>query len=134
MTIFIVTQGSYSDYRIRALFEDEESAQAYADSLSRRSKYLSDEVAVEYWDVMAPGSLPTILEFRNTVIDTVTGDVVSTETSTLDAYDEEDRGKAETSVRRDFKEVFVRTHGDSSRVPQTHSDAVAKLRAEIIGL
>lgn len=59
--VYVITSGQYSDYQIRAIFEDEAVAKDYADR--HRSVWGSwhDTVEVEAWPLNAAGESPRSL-------------------------------------------------------------------------
>ena len=57
--IHALTTGEYSDYRVNAIFEDEEDAQAWADAMNARNECAG--ASVESFPVMPKGTPPTMV-------------------------------------------------------------------------
>jgi len=132
--VYVVTRGEYSDYRIVQIFSDEGDAKKFADTLNAGDPYAHADV--EDYTLRGAGYVMSRWAARTTVVSHM-GVVleVMEQTSTDECGDYE--GKAATTVsggRTALEPSEVRTHGDALRVPQAHSDAVAKLRAELMGL
>lgn len=133
-TVHVVTTGDYSDYRISGLFENKATAERIRDQLNADSPYAHADV--EEFQLNGPdfvaGRSMTLWTYVSG-----TGDVYSTdERSDLDILGA-CTGKCTTQLVRPRTapdSYTVHTHGDAHRVPQAHADAVAKLRAELMGL
>lgn len=132
--VYVVTTGWYSDYTIREVFSDEATARKLVDALNAESAYARAEV--EEYDVLSAEFQPLRVEFRCTDV-SPSGEVsepyISSKVETRDTF----KGRANTTVsepNRMSRSWRVGTNGPADVVPQAHSDAVAKLRAELMGL
>jgi hypothetical protein len=57
MKVFMVTEGIYSDYGVLCIFEKEEDAETYCESIKR---YDRDPVRVEEKEFYPAGEVPTL--------------------------------------------------------------------------
>lgn len=133
--VYVVTTGSYSDYRICQVFNDEELAKKFADALDAADGYSDSNV--EEYELRGTGFA---LPFSAVRVTRVSHDGTSA-TTIHDSMDADecgsDVGRAVTRVTGGglpLESFEVRTYGDALKVPQAHSDAVAKLRSERMGL
>lgn len=132
--VYAVSQGSYSDYGIVQMFGDELSAQNFADQINADRPYA--EARVETYVLRGPDfKMPRWAGWTTEI--NHRGEITKKEErSHLDedgSYD----GKVQTHVRggvQALESYEVYTHGEAARVPRAHADAVAKLRAELMGL
>ncbi|MFB8071114.1 hypothetical protein [Streptomyces californicus] len=126
--IYVVSSGSYSDYRIVQIFGDEESAEAFA------AKIYDGDVTAH--TLRGPDFKMPRWSGRTTVI-SATGDIVEakerSENDESGFYEGQVLSRVAGGVLP-LEPYEVHTHGEAARVPQAHADAVAKLRAEVLGL
>ncbi|WP_069752946.1 hypothetical protein [Streptomyces sp. EN16] len=133
-TVYVVTRGEYSDYGIVQVFGDQESAKAYSDRLNAADPYAYS--GVEEYPVRGPDFQMPMWSAQVTTINHV-GVISGTANDSHTDEAGDNVGRCETRVtggRLPLEPTTVRTHGDATRVPQAHSDTVAKLRAELMGL
>ncbi|MYW28217.1 hypothetical protein [Streptomyces sp. SID2119] len=134
---YVVTAGEYSDYRIKGVFFDEDSARRYADSLS------DSDVEVEAYPARGPEFVAGRDIHIGTRVDAKTGEILR-EYSSANARDaKEQDGQCATHIyssSRNYGEVLEYTVSTTADVTQeerarkSHSERVAKLRAEVMGL
>lgn len=133
-TVYVVTRGEYSDYRIVQVFGDEESAKAYSDKLNVADPYAHADV--EEFPVRGSDFQMPMWAAQVTTINHEGGTSGTANDSHMDEAGD-NVGRCETRVtggRMSLGATTVRTHGDATRVPAAHADAVAKVRAELMGL
>lgn len=133
-TVYAVSHGTYSDYRIVQIFGDEDSAKKFADAMNAGDSYADADV--EEYTLRGPDFRMPRWAGQTTVVDHA-GEIMKTEGRTHTDEDGSYEGKVLTRVtggRMALEPYEVYTHGEAARVPQAHSDAVAKLRAELMGL
>ncbi|OSC76513.1 hypothetical protein B5180_01790 [Streptomyces sp. BF-3] len=127
-TVYAVSRGSYSDYRVVQIFGDEESAKEFAGKIYDGN--------VEAYTLCGPDFKMPRWSGRTTIV-SHTGDVIETGERSENNEDGSYEGQVQTRVsggRLPLEPYEVYTHGEAERVPQAHADAVAKLRAEVMGL
>jgi hypothetical protein len=129
---YLVTSGTYSDYHVHQIFSHKRAAERFRDKINGGT--YSSGARVETFRVRDQEWVPTTWLGRTSIVSTETGDVLETADRTGLDKDGDYTGKSTTTTRRLIRKVEVYTHGDATRVPQAHSDAVAKLRAEVLGL
>jgi len=61
--VYVVTEGSYSDYHIVAIFSDKNNADIHAALLNSTESFY-DEARVEEWDVDAEALNRYLIEFK----------------------------------------------------------------------
>jgi len=129
---YVVTSGSYSDYQIHKVFGSKAAAERCVAILQREQSY-SDAEIEEYdlcGDDWKPGKFMSRTSYVN-LQGAVTGEEQRVSSDVRDEY------KGRSTSRVDEHAEWSRrvyTYGDAERVPQAHADAVAKLRAELMGL
>ncbi|GAA0641584.1 hypothetical protein GCM10009548_02270 [Streptomyces malaysiensis subsp. malaysiensis] len=138
-TVYVVTSGSYSDYRIRGVFLDELRARKYVDEL----RGSSSDVRVEEHPARGPEFVAGRDLWLWTRIDARTGDI-KREWSSESARDaSEHDGQCSTQVYSSslatgrVYEFTVTTRADfthAERARKSHAERVAKKRAEVMGL
>lgn len=57
-TVYAITTGSYSDYRVERIFETRKDAEAFVTSMGGEGKW--DPLQIEEFDFHPAGSLPTV--------------------------------------------------------------------------
>ncbi|MFJ6636583.1 hypothetical protein ACIQMR_35245 [Streptomyces sp. NPDC091376] len=133
-TVYIVTRGEYSDFRNVQVFSDEDAAKKYADLINASDPYA--HAGVEGYELRDTDCTMPMWAAKSTTISHAGAVLKSVEETTADECGDY-AGKATTRVeggRMALEPAVIRTYGDASRVPQAHSDAVAKYRAEVMGL
>ncbi|MET9425624.1 hypothetical protein ABZY06_33805 [Streptomyces sp. NPDC006540] len=130
---YVVTQGSYSDYRIVKVFSDEGAANRLAESLNRQGGY-GDDAEVEVHEMGDADWSPGQYMMREAHLAIISGDVLDRFERTRIDVTGEYAGHTNSDVQLRMGYWRVWTSGDAERVPQAHADAVARKRAEIIGL
>ncbi|MFB7188442.1 hypothetical protein ACFCZT_24735 [Streptomyces sp. NPDC056230] len=133
---FIVSTGWYDDYTIRGLFEDEDEARKYA------AKFEDGEV--DAIPLRGKAFVPARSARLRSTIDPYTGVVTTPSdewTEELDArYDAPPTATDWYVQRRNSRGadyITVETVGDAADIESiraVHADAVAKKRAEVLGL
>lgn len=135
---YLVTVGEYSDYRVLASFgTDRAAAEDFVNDHNARSDW--SKATIEAKPVRPAGWRGEAVARAYTWVDSETGDVGewgSPYSETTEYYDAPTRPTVSRYERRKGPRtgVVVSTFGRPEHVKQAHSDAVAKLRAEIIGL
>lgn len=130
--IFIVTEGAYSDYRILQVFIDEDAANRFAARVNNgEDRY--DSAYVEAYELRDAGWDPIQYEFRRSEVDYCGDSQLIYRTDGIDTEDEYG-GRVSTKTHRSAVGWTITTSGPADAVPQAHSDAVARKRADIMGI
>lgn len=132
--VYVVTTGHYSDYTIVQVFADEPSADKYAELLNAQSPYTHADVGA--YTLRGPDFQMPYWAGHTTTINH-SGEITKFEQRSHPDEAGSHLNEAKTRVtggRLPLEPHEVYTQGDATRVPQAHSDAVAKLRAEVMGL
>ncbi|MFE5828721.1 hypothetical protein ACFQ8W_00370 [Streptomyces sp. NPDC056508] len=132
--VYIVTKGSYSDYRICQVFADRATADAFREQLAAANCYADADV--EEYELRESGFTLTHSAGKVTKVGRDGAATLVHEWSFTDEDGEyEDQVSSSVAGSGTFLDPYeVFTRGDARKVPQAHSDAVAKLRAEVMGL
>lgn len=129
---YVVVSGSYSDYQIHKIFGSKPAAEKLVTPMQREQSYSDAEI--EEHDLCGDDWKPGMFMGRTSYVN-LQGEVTGEEQRTSSDVRDEYKGRSTSRVDEHAKwSRRVYTYGDAERVPQAHADAVAKLRAELMGL
>lgn len=142
-TVWAVTTGSYSDYRIKALFTSKKLAEAHAAALRGDQDGWDRDASVESFELFeaAPRRVP--IHERWCRLHAVTGEVVAERVDARPQWEYGDLyGPAKPIMgARTFhapaygKDTLVEVIGASkARVEKAYQDRIAQARAKILGV